>query len=87
MKLNKEALTPAQLAAAHQEAASLSKRRPQGVTDPTTGKSFPRTLSLDMGQEYPGTTYEENYRNFRRAILKEEKREFTAKVCCTFGIL
>ena len=88
MKLNEKGLTTAQLAAAYQEAARLSTKRSRGMTDPTTGKplgtSFDRTFSLDFGQEYPGTTYEENYRNFRLAIIREENREFTAKVRCNF---
>ncbi|KAF8581278.1 voltage-gated potassium channel [Ramaria rubella] len=93
MKLNEEALTPGQLAAALQEATRLVNRRAHGVGDSAAGVgragpgfdrtlSFERTLSLDlnMKEDYHGYSYEENYKNFRLAILREEKREFAAKL-------
>lgn len=86
MRLNKEALTPAQLAAAYQEATRLNSRRSHSVADPaggarSSGTMFDRTLSVDfMTEDNLGQSYEENYRNFRMAILREERREFAAKV-------
>lgn len=85
MKLNERALTPAQLAAAVQEATRITSRRSQSVADMTIGTrppgtTFDRTLSFDLEGDYGGQSYEENYKNFRMAILREEQREFAAKV-------
>ena len=79
MKLNHEALNLEQLSAAQTEAARLTK---SSSVEPGSGTTSGGThVTLDLTQEHPGTSYEENYRNFRRAILREERREFAAKVC------
>ncbi|KAF8522657.1 hypothetical protein JB92DRAFT_3094201 [Gautieria morchelliformis] len=84
MKLNQEALTPLQLAAAHQEAFDIANKRSHNgahlATGARTGRTFERSLSLDFKEDYPGESYEENYKKFRQAILREERREFAAKL-------
>jgi hypothetical protein len=85
MKLNERALTPAQLAMAVQEATRLTSKRSHSVVDTTggtrpPGTTFDRTLSFDLKDDYGGQSYEENYKNFRMTILREERREFAAKV-------
>jgi hypothetical protein len=84
MKLNEKALTPMQLAAAHQEAFQIASKRSNSLPYPAAGtrpgRTFERSLSLELKEDYPGQSYEDNYKTFRQAILREERREFAAKV-------
>ena len=82
MKLNHEALNLGQLSAVEEEAVRLtdgSNVEPGGGTTVTFGGTY--ALTPDLTQAHPATSYKENYKNFKKAILREESREFTAKVC------
>ncbi|KIJ29275.1 hypothetical protein M422DRAFT_71237 [Sphaerobolus stellatus SS14] len=85
MKLNEEALTPAQLAAAENEAHHMMSRRPHSAS--TRESRFERTFSLESSKDSYNTEFdEENYKNFRRSIVKEERREFAAKIAVAWII-
>lgn len=79
MKLNEGALSQAQLSTAENEAFHLSSKR---LINPAAGPKFERTFSLEsvFKDAYNSDFDEQNYKNFRRAIISEERREFAAKV-------
>lgn len=47
------------------------------------GVTFERSFSVDstVSDVVSSQMYEENYRDFKASILREERREFAAKVC------
>jgi potassium channel subfamily K len=88
-KLNEEALTPAQLSAADNEALHVANRRVNrnglwGDGNRIHRPMFERTFSLESNVTdlYSNAQFaENNYKNFKLGIIREERREFAAKVC------
>ncbi|KAF8520938.1 hypothetical protein BU17DRAFT_46135 [Hysterangium stoloniferum] len=94
LRLNEEALSPAQLSAAENEALHIANRRTNrnwfsGDGTRTPGPMFERTFSLESGAVdlYPnGQFSEENYKKFKVGIVREERREFAAKLTVACSI-
>ncbi|GJJ10621.1 hypothetical protein Clacol_004848 [Clathrus columnatus] len=94
MRLNEEGLTPAQLTSAENETLFLMNRKhhyqlrgssPHENSFTSGGRqgvTFDRTFSLDstVSDIVSSQMYEENYRDFKLSILREERREFAAKM-------
>jgi len=84
MILNEEALTPFQISSAENEALHFASKR----ANTANSTKFERTFSLESSKDSFNSEFdEENYKNFRRSIVKEERREFAVKVCHFCGAL